>query len=245
MSDPHGKPRTISTDRLLIIIPTYNEVHNIRELIDKIRMPLNDCRLLIVDDNSPDGTATAVKDMQRHDPNIHLILRDGKQGLASAMKTGFQWGMDHGYEYLCEMDADLSHDPRYLKEFIDQIDEYDFVVGSRYVPGGGILNWPPGRRILSKLGSVYARLVLSAPLNDFTSGFNLWRRKVLEDINLNTITSRGYGFLIEMKYKAYRKGYSFIEVPIVFEDRTRGASKISKKIIFEAIWKVPLFRLRF
>jgi dolichol-phosphate mannosyltransferase len=231
--------------RLLIIIPTYNEVQNIKELIAEIRKCLSDCGLLIVDDNSPDGTANTVKEMQRHDKNIYLIQRDGKLGLASAMKIGFRWGLNHGYEYLCEMDADLSHNPRCLKKFIGNIDDYDFVVGSRYIPGGGVMNWPLGRRILSKLGSLYARSILSAPLSDFTGGFNMWRRKVLEDIDLDTIKSEGYGFLIEMKYKAYRKGFSFLEVPIIFEDRTRGVSKISKTIILEAIWKVPLFRLRY
>ena len=231
--------------RLLIIIPTYNEVQNIKELITEIRKCLSDCGLLIVDDNSPDGTANTVKEMQRYDKNIYLIQRDGKLGLASAMKIGFRWGLNHGYGYLCEMDADLSHNPRCLEKFIENIDDYDFVVGSRYMPGGGVMNWPFGRRILSRLGSLYARSVLSAPLSDFTSGFNMWRRKVLEDINLDTIKSEGYGFLIEMKYKAYRKGFSFLEVPIIFEDRTRGVSKISKTIILEAIWKVPLFRLRY
>ncbi len=233
------------SSRLLIIIPTYNEVQNIKELIAEIRKYLSDCGLLIVDDNSPDGTANTVKEMQRHDKNIYLIQRDGKLGLASAMKIGFRWGLNHGYEYLCEMDADLSHNPRCLKKFIENIDDYDFVIGSRYIPGGGVMNWPLGRRILSKLGSLYARSILSAPLSDFTGGFNMWRRKVLEDIDLDTIKSEGYGFLIEMKYKAYRKGFSFLEVPIIFEDRTRGVSKISKTIILEAIWKVPLFRLRY
>jgi len=232
-------------ERLLIVIPTYNEVHNVKKLIDKIRKYVSNCGLLIVDDNSPDGTASIVKEMQGHDKNIYLIQRDGKFGLASAMITGFKWGLNNGYEYLCEMDADLSHNPKYLIKFIEKINEYDFVIGSRNIQGGGVLNWPLRRKILSKLGSLYARIILSTPFYDSTSGFNIWRKQVLEDINLDTMEAEGYGFLIELKYKAYKKGFSFKEIPIIFEDRIGGVSKISKKIIFEAFWKVPLFRLRF
>lgn len=233
------------SERLLIIIPTYNEVHNIKKLIDEIRKYISTCGLLIVDDNSPDGTANIVKEMQRHDKNIYLIQRSGKLGLASAMITGFKWGLNSGYEYLCEMDGDLSHNPKYLTKFIEKINEYDFVIGSRNVQGGGVLNWPLRRRILSKLGSFYARIILSAPIYDFTAGFNMWRKQVLEDINLDTIKAEGYGFLIELKYKAYKKRFTFTEVPIIFEDRVGGVSKISKIIIFEAFWKVPFFRFKF
>jgi dolichol-phosphate mannosyltransferase len=231
--------------KLLVVIPTYNEVLNIEKLIKKIRKCVGNCGVLIVDDNSPDGTAKVVKEMQADDKNIHLIEREAKLGLATAMKRGFDWGLRQGYEYLCEMDADLSHHPKYLKIFIEKIRKFDFVVGSRYVEGGGVLNWPLRRRILSKLGSLYARLILAAPIHDFTGGYNMWRRQVLETLDLESIKSEGYGFLIEMKHKAFKKGFSSIEIPIVFEDRTRGVSKISKKIILEAIWKVPLFRLRF
>ena len=231
-------------ERLLIVIPTYNEVHNIKKLIGKIRKYVCNCGLLIVDDNSPDGTANIVKRMQSHDKNIYLIQREGKLGLASAMITGFKWGLNKGYEYLCEMDADLSHNPKNLIEFIEKINEYDFVIGSRNIQGGSVLNWPLRRKILSKLGSFYARIMLSTPFYDSTSGFVMLRKQVLEDINLDTIEAEGYGFLIELKYKAYKKGFSFKEIPIIFEDRIGGVSKISKKIILEAFWKVPLFRFR-
>jgi dolichol-phosphate mannosyltransferase len=232
------------SESLLIIIPTYNEAHNIKKLINEIRKYMAPCGLLIVDDNSPDGTADIVKKMQKYDKNIYLIQRKGKSGLASAMITGFKWGLNAGYEYLCEMDGDLSHNPKYLTELVEKINEYDFVVGSRNIQSGGILNWPLRRRILSKLGSFYARTILSAPIYDFTSGFILLRKQVLESINLNSIKAEGYGFLIELKYKAYKKGFTFTEVSIIFEDRVGGVSKISKKIIFEAFWKVPFFRFK-
>lgn len=182
--------------------------------------------------------------MQSHDKNIYLIQREEKLGLASAMITGFKWGLNKGYEYFCEMDADLSHNPKNLIEFIEKINEYDFVIGSRNIQGGGVLNWPLRRKILSKLGSFYARIMLSMPFYDSTSGFIMLRKQVLEDINLDTIEAEGYGFLIEVKDKAYKKGFSFKEIPIIFEDRIGSVSKISKKIILEAFWKVPLFRFR-
>jgi len=162
------------SERLLIIIPTYNEVHNINKLIMKIRKYIPDCGILVVDDNSPDGTASNVKNMQKQDKNIHLLQRGGKLGLASARTTGLKRGLDKGYEYLCEMDADLSHNPKYLKKFIEKITEYDFIIGSRYIQGGGVLNWPLRRKILSKVGNFFSRLILSTPIHDFTGGFRLY-----------------------------------------------------------------------
>lgn len=233
------------SERLLIVIPTYNEVLNIKKLISKIRKYVSNCGLLIVDDNSPDGTANIVKEKQEHDKNLYLFQRAGKLGLASAKMTGYKWGLNNGYEYLCGMDADLSHNPKYLTTFIEKINEYDFVVGSRVIQGGAILNWPLRRKILSRLGSFYSRIILSSPIYDLTGGFNMWQKQVLENINLDTIKSEGYSFHIELKYKAYKQGFSFKEIPIILEDRTDGVSKISKKIILEAIWKVPLFRFKF
>ena len=230
--------------RLLIIIPTYNEALNIRELIDAVRSYVSKCGLLIVDDNSPDRTADVVKAKQKHDNNIYLVQREGKFGLASAYITGLKWGLNKGYEYLCIMDADLSHNPKYLVTFLEKIYEYDFVVGSRNIEGGGILNWSLGRKIISKFGSFYSRTILSMPIYDFTSGYHMWRRNVLENIDLDNIKSKGYICNIELKYKAYKNGFSFIEIPIVFEERRGGVSKISKKIILEAFWKVLLLRLK-
>jgi len=230
--------------RLLIIIPTYNEALNIRDLIDAVRLYVSKCGLLIVDDNSPDGTADVVKAKQKHDNHIYLVQREGKFGLASAYITGLKWGLNKGYEYLCIMDADLSHNPKYLVKFLEKIYEYDFVVGSRNIEGGGILNWSLGRKIISKFGSFYSRTILSMPIYDFTSGYHMWRRNVLENIDLDNIKSRGYICNIELKYKAYKNGFSFIEIPIIFEERRGGVSKISKKIILEAFWKVLLLRLK-
>jgi len=232
-----------TSKRLLIIIPTYNEALNIRELIAEVRSYVSNCGLLIVDDNSADGTANIVKTKQKHDKNIYLLQREGKLGLASAYITGLKWGLNKGYEYLCIMDADLSHNPKYLVTFIKKIYEYDFVVGSRNIKGGGVLNWPLMRKILSKFGSYYARTILSIPIYDFTSGFHMWRRKVLEKMDLDNIKSKGYSCNIELKYKAYNNGFSFIEIPIIFQERRGGVSKISKKIILEAFWKVLLLRL--
>jgi dolichol-phosphate mannosyltransferase len=233
------------SESVLIIIPTYNEVHNINILLRKIRKFVPDCGILVVDDNSPDGTASRVKNMQKEDKNIYLIQRDGKLGLASARTAGLKWGLDQGYEYLCEMDADLSHNPKHLKEFIEKITEYDFIIGSRYIQDGGVLNWPLRRKILSKVGNLFSRLILSTPIHDFTGGFNMWRKQVLENMDLNKIESEGFSFHIELKYKAYKKGFSFKEVPIIFEERVEDASKMSKKIIFEAFWRVILFRFWF
>jgi len=230
--------------RLLIIIPTYNEALNIRNLIDAVRSYVSKCGLLIVDDNSPDGTADVVKAKQKHANNIYLVQREGKFGLASAYITGLKWGLNKGYEYLCIMDADLSHNPKYLVTFLEKIYEYDFVVGSRNIEGGGILNWSLGRKIISKFGSFYSRTILSMPIYDFTSGYHMWRRNVLENIDLDNIKSKGYIYNIELKYKAYKNGFSFIEIPIIFEERRGGVSKISKKIILEAFWKVLLLRLK-
>lgn len=229
---------------LLIIIPTYNEVHNIKNLITKIRKYIPACGLLIVDDNSPDGTADIAIKMQKQDKNIYLLQRDDKLGLASARTVGLKWGMSKGYEYLCEMDADLSHNPRYLTRFIEKIDEYDFIVGSRYIQGGGVLNWPPRRKLLSKIGNSFSRILLATPIYDLTGGFNMWRKRVLENTDLDSIESEGFSFHIELKYKAYKKGFSFREVPIIFEDRAHDVSKMSRKIIFEAFWRVILFRFR-
>jgi dolichol-phosphate mannosyltransferase len=231
------------SEHLLIIIPTYNEVHNINKLLRKIRKFVPDCGILVVDDNSPDGTSSNVKNMQKQDKNIYLVQRDGKLGLASARTAGLKWGLDRGYEYLCEMDADLSHNPIYLKKFIEEITEYDFIIGSRYIQNGGVLNWPLRRKILSKIGNSFSRLILSTPIHDFTGGFNMWRKQVLENMDLDEIESEGFSFHIELKYKAYKKGFSFKEVPIIFEERVKDASKMSKKIIFEAFWRVLLFRL--
>lgn len=231
--------------KLLIVIPTYNEALNIKKLIVSIRNQLANCGVLIVDDNSSDGTPDIVKKIQKNDKNIFLLPRDRKLGIGSAYVAGFKWGLKRGYEYLGQMDADLSHDPRYLKLFIEKINEYDFVIGSRNIEGGNVLNWPSARKILNKLGNFYARKLLSVPIYDLTGGFNIWRKTVFEDINLDYIKSKDYSFNIELKYRGYKKGYSFVEIPITFKNRVCGLSKLSSRIILDAFWKALYFRFNF
>ena len=229
--------------KLLTIIPTYNEVDNIESLITAIfdQIP-PDAAILVVDDNSPDGTAGVVKKTAVHYPGkLHILNRPEKQGLAAAYLAGFSWGWDGPYDVFLEMDADFSHNPRYIPAMLEQIRTNDAVIGSRNITGGGVEGWSFVRNAVSKGGSLYSRLVLGCPIQDLTGGFNMWRRSALEKINLPTIISHGYLFQIEMKYKAYRCGCSIKEIPILFSDRNRGKSKMSKRIFFEAlinIWKI-------
>jgi dolichol-phosphate mannosyltransferase len=176
-------------------------------------------------------------------PRVHVIHRPKKLGLGTAYVTGFKYALDHGYDVIMEMDSDFSHDPKYLPVFQQEIEKYDAVIGSRYIAGGGVLNWGVGRRILSRGGSMYAKMILGLPLNDVTGGFNCWRRSVIEAIGPSTLKSDGYSFQIELKYKAFRKGFRLKEIPIVFEDRYLGQSKMNKKIVLEAIYRVLLMRL--
>lgn len=228
---------------LLIIVPTYNERENLPVLIPRVRQAAPDAEILIVDDNSPDGTGRMADEMAAQDPAIHVLHRAVKEGLGRAYVAALTWGLERGYERLLHMDADLSHDPKYLPALIAAAHTHDVAVGSRYVPGGGTLNWGPGRRVLSRLGSLYARTILGVPLRDVTGGFRCWRRHVLEDLHLPSVRSNGYSFMVEMAYRAFLRGHSLVEVPIVFPDRTGGKSKMSKKIIVEAmlmVWKLRL-----
>jgi dolichol-phosphate mannosyltransferase len=228
---------------LLTIIPTYNEIENIERLIKMVfdYIPPN-ASILVVDDNSPDGTAGVVEKTAVDFPGrLHILKREGKQGLASAYLAGFSWGLSRGFDIFLEMDADFSHNPQYLPVMLEHIGTHDVVIGSRNIAGGGVEGWPFSRNIISKVGSQYSRIVLGCPVKDLTGGFNMWRKDALEKINLSTIISQGYSFQIELKYKAYRSGCSIKEIPIVFTDRKQGKSKMSKKIFFEAlinIWKI-------
>ncbi|HRO68600.1 MAG TPA: polyprenol monophosphomannose synthase, partial [Pseudobdellovibrionaceae bacterium] len=198
--------------------------------------------ILVVDDNSPDGTASVVIEMMNKDPRLHLLSRPGKQGLGKAYLAGFDWGLTRGYEALIEMDADFSHRPQDLPALIDGLNEADFAVGSRYVAGGGTVNWGILRKLISRGGGIYSRMILGYPLNDWTGGFNAWKRQVLEGIGLNTVMSNGYSFQIELKYKALKRKFRGVEVPILFEDRRVGQSKKSFKIVIEAFYRVWLLR---
>jgi len=249
--------------KVLIIIPTYNESENIRKIIEQI---LNfNFNLLVIDDNSPDGTGEIAERLKvtqgviARSPDkvwttkskipftgqsqLEVIHREKKLGLGTAYIQGFKWAVQNNFDYIFTMDADFSHSPDYLPEFFKKFSEYDLIIGSRYVKNGGVKNWAVLRKLISRCGNFYAKTILGFPVNDSTSGFMGFNRHVLEKINLEEIKSEGYGFLIEMKYRAYKLGYKIFEYPIIFVDRTCGKSKISKNIIWEAfflVWKLKL-----
>jgi dolichol-phosphate mannosyltransferase len=223
----------------LIVVPTYNERDNVRGTAERLLAALPGAELLFVDDNSPDGTGAVLDELAAAQPRVHVMHRAGKLGLGTAYIEGFGWGLARGFDYLFEMDADGSHDPKYLPQMLALAEDgADVVVGSRYVPGGGTQNWGIGRKILSRGGSLYARTVLGVELRDVTAGFIAWRRAALEAIDLSTITSNGYSFQIEMKYRALQKKLRVVETPIVFVDRRVGQSKMSRAIFIEALIKV-------
>jgi dolichol-phosphate mannosyltransferase len=232
----------------LVVIPTYNEVENIELLIGllaKQRHATPDgFDVLFVDDLSPDGTARKIRQLMYSAPGMRVFLleRDGKAGLASAYIAGFAYGKTLGYEAVVEMDADLSHDPACLPSLLTALDSHDFVVGSRYVKNGGVAGWSATRRLVSRGGGLFSSLVLGCSIRDLTGGYNAWRMKTLELIDLDSIISKGYFFQVELKYRAYRKGCTFVEVPILFKDRERGKSKMSKEIFLEAIRNVVRLR---
>jgi dolichol-phosphate mannosyltransferase len=227
---------------VLIVVPTYNEITNIETLLAGIHAAVPTAHVLIVDDNSPDGTGKRADEIAASDSRVRVLHRAGKEGLGRAYVAGLSWGVEHGYERIIQMDADLSHDPKALPSLLSASEKYDLVLGSRYVPGGGTENWGVVRRMLSRGGSLYARTILGLPQNDLTGGFKCWRRNVLEAIDLSSVRSDGYSFQIEMTYRAVLKGFTVTEVPIWFVDRVDGVSKMSKRIIFEAVGMV--WRLR-
>lgn len=222
----------------LVIIPTYNERENIANIIPAIRALLPVVDILVVDDNSPDKTQDVVREIQKNDPHVHLLGRKGKEGLGKAYIAGFKWGLEKDYEGLCEMDADFSHRPEDLVKILEALKTADFVVGSRWVPGGGTANWSLSRKIISRGGSFYARQILRYPLRDWTGGFNAWKAGTLHKIGLDLVRSEGYSFQIELKYRALKSGLDGREIPIRFEDRRAGQSKMSSGIVFEALRRV-------
>jgi dolichol-phosphate mannosyltransferase len=233
--------------KLLICIPTYNEVENVPLLVQEIFHVLpTGAEILFIDDNSPDGTGALIEDLAKANPKVHGLFRKGKLGLATAYVAGFEWGLAQGFEWIMEMDADFSHDPEHLKEFKQIIEkgEASAIVGSRYITGGGVSNWSPSRVLLSKMGSIYARIWLRHSISDFTGGFNAWRRDLLIKMNLSGIQSKGYAFQIELKYRALELGAKLVETPIVFKERRFGASKMSGDIVREAVIGVVKLRLR-
>ena len=228
--------------KTLVISPTYNERKNIQSLVEQVLGPNPDYHLLVVDDNSPDKTAEKVKELQQLYPNLHLEERPGKAGLGTAYLFGFQWALDRHFEAIVQMDADLSHDPKDVPRLVAELEKHDLVIGSRYVKGVSVVNWPIRRLILSYGANLYSRIITGMPINDATGGFKAWRGSLLDIIRLEKVRSQGYSFQIEMNFRAWRLEASIKEETIIFVDRTIGESKMSKSIMYEAIWMV--WRLR-
>ncbi|MHA7629733.1 polyprenol monophosphomannose synthase [Corallococcus sp. M7] len=231
-------------NRALVCIPTYNERDNIGPITQAVLAADPRVDILVVDDNSPDGTGQLADELAAKNPRVRVLHREKKEGLGRAYLAAFRWALAEGYTYILEMDADFSHDPRYLPTFLDTAEAgADLVLGSRYVDGGGTVNWGVGRKIISRGGSLYARSILGVGVRDLTGGFKCFNRRVLESINLDEVRSTGYAFQIELTYRTLRKGFTVREVPIVFEDRRVGHSKMNKKIFVEALGMV--WKLRF
>jgi dolichol-phosphate mannosyltransferase len=230
-------------DRALVIVPTYNERFNIARLIPAVLAQDASLEVLVVDDGSPDGTGAIVDAIAATNPRVHVLHREGKLGLGTAYIAGFRWALERKYDLVFEMDADFSHNPERLPEFLEAINDSDLVLGSRYQDGHvNVVNWPMSRLFLSYAANIYARFVTGLPIFDATGGFKCFRRNVLESIDLTSVKSNGYAFQIEMSYRAWKRGFRLVEIPIIFVDRTEGVSKMSKKIVREAVWMV--WRLR-
>jgi dolichol-phosphate mannosyltransferase len=228
----------------LVIIPTYNERENIPRIVPMVLGQDARLEVLVIDDASPDGTGQLADELAAADPRVHVLHRAGKLGLGTAYLAGFRWGIERGFDWMFEMDADFSHDPAHLPAFVEALGSYDVVLGSRYLEGRvTVINWPITRLILSYGANVYARWVTGLPVADATGGYKGFRRVVLEQIDLSRVESEGYAFQIEMSFRAWKKGFRLAEIPIVFVDRTLGESKMSKKIIREAVWKVWKLRI--
>jgi dolichol-phosphate mannosyltransferase len=230
-------------ERALVIVPTYNEQANIQRLITSVLAQDPRLEVLVVDDNSPDGTGAIVDSLAAGNTRVHVLHRPAKMGLGTAYVAGFRWGLEQGYDYLFEMDADFSHDPAHLTDFLTAIQTADLVLGSRYRKGRvTVVNWPMSRLILSWFANIYARNVTGMPFDDLTGGFKCFRRGILETIDLADVRSNGYAFQIEMTFRAWRRQFRIVEIPITFVDRSEGESKMSKRIVREAVWMV--WRLR-
>ena len=230
--------------RALIIFPTYNERDNIEKIVHAV-LPLDPrIHVLIVDDNSPDGTGEIADRLAQVESKVEVLHRDKKDGLGRAYIAGFQWAIEREFDFIFEMDADFSHGPEYIKDFLKTIQDHDLVIGSRYISGVNVINWPMSRLLLSYYANVYTRIVTGMPVRDATGGFKCFRREVLQALNLDEINSSGYSFQIEMNMRVWKKGFRIKEIPIIFVDRIAGASKMSKKIMREAIWMVWWLRVK-
>ena len=230
--------------RCLVVIPTYNEADNVPKIVPQVLGLGDHFEVLVVDDNSPDGTAEIVRGLQAAAPRVHVIQRERKMGLGTAYVAGFKYALEHGFDVVFEMDADFSHDPNELPNLLRKSEECDLVIGSRYVAGVNVVNWPMRRLILSYLANLYTRVITGLPVRDATGGFKCYNRRVLEAIDLDEVKSNGYAFQIEMNFMAWKKGFRVCEIPIIFVDRRAGTSKMSKHIVYEAVWMVWKLKLR-
>jgi dolichol-phosphate mannosyltransferase len=231
------------TQRFIVLLPTYNERENLARIVPMILAQDARLEVLVIDDSSPDGTGRLAEEMAQTELRVHVLHRKTKEGLGRAYLAGFAWAVEKGYDLVFEMDSDFSHDPRYLRDLIAASADADLVVGSRYKKGVNVINWPMSRLMLSYFASVYARTITRLPVTDATAGFKCFHRRVLEAIPLNEVKSNGYAFQIEMSFRAWRKGFRIVEVPIVFTDRLEGTSKMNKAIVREAVWMVWWLRL--
>ena len=242
-ANPDVAASEVGRGRALVVMPTYNEAANLPSIVPAVLAQDPRVDVLVVDDASPDGTGDLADALAAENARVSVLHRQGKQGLGSAYLRGFSWGLERGYSYLLEMDSDHSHDPKYLPELLAAVEsDYDLVIGSRYVSGVNVINWPMSRLLLSWFANRYARVVTGLPLSDATAGFKVFRREVLEAIDFEKVGSTGYAFQIEMDFRAWKKGFRVGEVPIVFVDREEGESKMSKTIVREAVWRVWALR---
>ncbi|MBA3894203.1 MAG: polyprenol monophosphomannose synthase [Gemmatimonadales bacterium] len=232
------------SERALVVVPTYNEAMNLPSIVPQILAQDPRIDVLVVDDNSPDGTGEMADRIAAAEPRIHVLHRPDKAGLGKAYLAGFQWALERDYEFVFEMDADFSHDPKFLNEFLEAAKHADLVIGSRYKTGVNVINWPISRLLLSLGANQYARWITGLPVEDSTGGFKCFRRRVLEAIDFDRVRSNGYSFQIEMSFRAWKKGFRLVEIPIVFTDRADGQSKMNKRIVREAIWMVWWLRLK-
>jgi dolichol-phosphate mannosyltransferase len=233
-----GQRRYGPLGKALVIIPTYNEVENIKPIVSRVRAAVPEADILIADDNSPDGTGKVADELVAQDDKVHVLHRKGKEGLGAAYLAGFAWGIEHGFGVLVEMDADGSHQPEELPRLLTALKGADLVLGSRWVPGGRVVNWPRHRQFLSRGGSTYSRLLLGVPIRDVTGGFRAFRAETLQGLGLTEVASQGYCFQVDLARRAVAAGHHVVEVPITFVERELGDSKMSRDIVVEALWRV-------
>jgi dolichol-phosphate mannosyltransferase len=233
-----------ATDSVLVIIPTYNELENLPLILGRVRTAVPTAHVLVADDNSPDGTGALADELVAADDHVHVLHRAGKEGLGAAYLAGFDWGIEHGYDVLVEMDADGSHQPEQLPRLLTALDGADLVLGSRWVPGGTVVNWPLSRKILSRGGNLWTRLWLGIPLQDATGGYRAFRRQTLQGLGLTDVVSAGYCFQVDLAWRALKAGFRVVEVPITFVEREHGVSKMSQRIVLEALLLTTMWGIR-